>query len=51
MPNNTKPNVNSSLNEIKKYVFDKYLKKKFIDSNEELDPLTKLKKGVLTIKT
>ncbi len=42
----SKPNVNSSLNDIKKFVHDKYVKRKFVDPNEDFDPLTKVKKGI-----
>jgi hypothetical protein len=30
----SKPTVNSSLNEIKKFVYDKYVKRKYVDPNE-----------------
>jgi hypothetical protein len=36
------------LTDIKKFVYDKYVKKKYVDPNEEYDPLTKLKKGIYT---
>ncbi len=42
--------MNSSLNDIKKFVFDKYVKKKYVNPDEEFDPLTKLKKGISVMK-
>jgi hypothetical protein len=41
-----KPNANSSLTEIKKFVYDKYVKKKYVDQNEKYDPLIKVKMGI-----
>lgn len=36
--------------EIKKFVVDKYVKRKFVDPDEEFDPLTKVKKGLSIVK-
>lgn len=37
------------MTDIKKYVFDKYVKKKYVNPDEEYDPLTKLKKGLYSL--
>lgn len=40
-----KPNTNSSLDAIIKYVQDKYVRKLYVDPNQQLDPLKKAKSG------
>ena len=40
-----KPNLSSSLNQIKKFVQDKYVKRIYANPNKE-DPITELKKGI-----
>lgn len=42
----SKPNINTPLNEIIKFVQDKYVKKKYADPNEALDPLKRYKMGL-----
>lgn len=37
------------MTDIKKFVFDKYVKKKYVNPDDEYDPLTKLKKGLYSI--
>lgn len=46
---NRKPNPNSSLVEIKKFVYDKYVRKLFALQGED-DPITNLKNGKHPIK-
>jgi hypothetical protein len=36
--------VNTSIKEIIRYVEDKYLRRKYVDRGEEMDPLTRFKK-------
>lgn len=42
----SKPNINTSLSDIIKFVQDKYVKKKYADPNEPLDPLKRAKMGL-----
>jgi hypothetical protein len=44
-----KPNPNSTLNEIKKFVYDKYVKRLYAISGED-DPITNLKNGKSPLK-
>jgi hypothetical protein len=37
--------MGASLNEIARYVFEKYVKKKFVLDSTAVDPLTSYKKG------
>lgn len=39
----SKPTINSSLNDIIKFVQDKYLKRKYVDPEQPLDPLKRSK--------
>jgi hypothetical protein len=38
-----KPTINSSLNDIVKFVQDKYVKRKYVDPDQPLDPLKRSK--------
>jgi hypothetical protein len=42
-PSLSKPTINSSLNDIIKFVQDKYVKRKYVDPEQSLDPLKRSK--------